>query len=148
MSDEPTGATLDYAQPTTRFRRPVFSVAAFLVTATPLVYTYLLLELFVPKLETVYKDFAVRLPASTQLLLDIARFDYYHYHLPGIAIPVLAGFIVPLLKRTDETSNQTRFRRWLIVILLLNAMWIAVLIAALTVLIDPWFKLMRQVAPP
>jgi type II secretory pathway component PulF len=147
MTDDPP-ATLEYAQPTTRFRRPVFSVAAFLVTATPIVYTYLLIELFIPKLETVYKDFATHLPDSTQLLLDIARFSYYHYHLPAIAVPVAAGFIVPLFKRTDKPVDQSRFRRRLIVLLLINAMWMLVLIVALAVLIQPWFKLMGQLAPP
>ena len=104
---------LDYAAPGTRSpRRRHFSFAAFFIAAVPIAALYVLIELYIPRAETLYKDFGMRLPAATQLVLDLARAGYRPNYLPAVALPLSLGLAIPLLTpRSDRNGPPPRRRR-------------------------------------
>ena len=73
---------LQYASPELLPRRQIFSVWAFVFTAVPLGFVYLMVALIIPRFETIYSNFGTRLPSATIFVLDIARIGVRYGYLP------------------------------------------------------------------
>ena len=143
---ERTPLQIDYA-PRSRgrsFRLPAFSIIAFLAVAIPIVALYCFLYAFVPRLETTYHDFGTRLPGMTQIFMDIARAGEQQGFLPATSFPIAAGFLAPLLTRSNP---KTAHRSLIILFLVMNAVLFAIFIITLVILVDPLFTLLRQINP-
>jgi type II secretory pathway component PulF len=140
-------APIDYATPTDerRSRLPGFSLVAFFAVAIPIFILYLFIELYIPRMEVLFKDYGVKLPHSTQVLLDVAWFARTPGYLGAACVPIVAGFLVPLLVRSRPQLR--RRSTWIIALLLLNAMLLAILILVMTVFLEPLITLLRAFNP-
>jgi type II secretory pathway component PulF len=139
-----TPIAINYAPPATRrFRLPAFSLFAFLAVACALFLIYLIIELFIPRVENLYHDFGMKLSQSTQLLLDVAMFGANPNYIPAACLAVAAGFVAPLVRPSRRRSKR---RQWIIPLLTINAILVGILIVAILVLAEPLFLLLRAVA--
>src|SRR4051812_7337892 len=94
----PSPLALGYENPRTapRPRRvPPFSLAAFLTTGAIVLLSYGIIELVIPRMESLYKDFGIKLPAATQMLLDVARFGIRYEWIPAMSLPLVVALLVP-----------------------------------------------------
>src|SRR4051794_22886866 len=99
---------LDYAGGTTPTRRSLFlpiytciAVGAFVLAA------YGVIDLFIPKMENIYRDYGVKLPPATQQLLDVARWGVRWY--PANLFPLALLFIFFLLR---QPARPPKARSW------------------------------------
>jgi len=110
MDNEPT--PLDYRAPHDAPRRPVFSVAAFLASAAVVAVLLLDLLVIVPRFEEIFRDFGTKLPAITQLLLDVSRVLADSGRWVVLAMmPLAIGFLAPLLgpvRIADDSPTRDR----------------------------------------
>ena len=132
---------LAYATPGARWpRRRWFSVTAFVIAAVPIAAMYALVEWSIPRTEMLYKDFGLKLPTATQLVLGLARAGYHPNYLPALAVPLVLGFAVPaVMGNGPDVGDRPRRRRWLwtctgiaVTVLLSLAAAVAVLVIPMT----------------
>ena len=123
-------------------RRAFFSPTAFLVVAVPIVLVYAMLFLFLPRIERMYADFGTKLPAATQIVLNMARFAQSWGYAPAVAIPVAAGLLVPRFARRSTTPRSTR----LLVLLFINFVALILIFVAIIVVMLPWYQMMDNIS--
>jgi protein transport protein HofC len=140
--------TLDYrsANLAPERRRQLFSWAAFLALLIPIVLIYAVMEFFVPRLETIYKDFGTRLPTETQIVLDIARWGSHWGYIPALAVPIGIGFLAPLLNLGDPPEVRRTRSRWILPLIVINVCVVLLIIVFTAVVITPWFNLMQNIS--
>jgi len=123
--------------------RQVFSVLAFAVVGIPIVCVYLVMILIVPRFETIFVDFGTKLPAITQLLLDVARWTGRLGWIGVSLLPIAAGFLFPLFVQPDRARERSRV---IIMLLLVIATLLFLLILLLIALVAPMISLMQNVS--
>ena len=146
---------LDYDNPRTAPRRrglPPFSLAAFFATAAIMLLGGGIIGLVIPRMEVLYHDYGIGLPAATQVLLDVAVFCSRPRFLPAMILPVFVALLVPHIvprPRQDNSETDARSRRlmvWAIALLLVNLVIFAVFIVVGLTLWLPMMNLMSNIA--
>ena len=132
MSDE---ANVDALPANAPRRRRWTSVPQTIVLLILTAYASLLLTRVVPGFEPMFRDFGVKLPAFTQVLLDVSRWYSRGY---GWIVVWLVPFVVPVLvTRLSERLKMTTEHKVRLMLAL------SVLVLGLTVLfIVTWLALM------
>jgi len=158
MSDRTTTSpplTLDYDNPRAapRGRRlPPFSLPVFLCTGSILFLGFWVIDLVIPRMETLYKDFGLKLPPATQMLLDVARNLVQFRFAPALALPVVVALLVPHLvpgtrpNQDDTTARGRRLLTWAIALLLVNLVTFVVFVIIAITLWLPMMNLMNNIA--
>ena len=149
---------LDYDNPRNASRGgrrlPPFSLPAFFATGAIMLLSGWILAIVVPRMEMLYKDYGLRLPAATQLLLDVARFLSQSGFLPAMILPVLVALLVPhLIPRTRQDDGKSdapgrRLMAWAVALLLVNLVTFVVFIVVGVTLWLPMMNLMSNLAAP
>ena len=131
-------------------RREGFSAGAFLATAAVVGYGAYLLRVVIPRYEQVFKDFGTRLPASTQLILDISRWFGGWPMYAACLLPIAAGLLLPRvvparLEPADPVKLARRLRHvllaaWTLVLVLLMYM------ATTSALTEPMMQLIQNIS--
>jgi type II secretory pathway component PulF len=103
MATDPT--PLDYRSPQAATRRAVFCVAAFVASGAVATVLLLVLLVLLPPFEQIFKDFGTKLPAVTQVLLDLSRWTRRGAWVALVVLPVVTGFVVALL---DDPAAPTQ----------------------------------------
>ena len=145
--------TLDYLPVKPLPRRPVFSISAAVLTILPAIVLTIAslippLTTYVPSMETIYKDFAVPLPASTRLWLSISwwflyDFGWIYVWSVAIAIPFLwARIVTPI-----QDPLQRRIRLLMLVIVMQFVLGLFAIFVAVA-LFSPYYWLVKNVIQP
>ena len=104
--------------------------------------------------EVIFKDFGTKLPASTQMLMDVGR---RIEQLPGhmgyalFGLPVVMGFAVAAVGQCAAMQTQEallRQLRWLVALLFVIAMLFAMNMLTSTLLMQPYLELIQSISSP
>ena len=95
---------LDYRSPHTMAMREPFSVAGFVGGLIVTVGLAIILLLVAPRCEQVFKDFGMKLPIATVVVLSLGRFTRAGGWMLLPLIPVITGFLFALI---GSPSHQT-----------------------------------------
>lgn len=153
---QPNPNPLDYRSSHTLTRRPVISLPALITTGV--MVTLVAADLFVVhllvialQLETMFKDFGMKLPALTVLMFTASRWFVRGGWLILIPVPFVIGFIAarftPTRVAVDSARNRDRMLFKVSLLLLLTALAISViLIVTLLALFLPMITLIEAVS--
>jgi len=126
---DPSGnAILDYQAPA---RQRVFSLRAFLAAAIIQAVLFALLGLIVPRFEPIFQSFGVRLPALTQLLLELSRWFRDVGWIIILPLPFVIGFGVGLLTQAPAADAPRRNWRLASIVILIVGVIVIVTVVAL-----------------
>jgi hypothetical protein len=138
---------LDYRPASlTPHRRP-FSVTAFLAVGIPLSFLYAMAIFVVPKFETIFKDFGMKLPLLTHLMFNCARYvaNTGMGWIVPIVLPLGAGFVVPVLVQADPRNLRRRRNFAMVMAVVALLVMLIILVIALAL---PMFALGRGISSP
>ena len=147
---------LDYRSPQRLPSRGVFNEAA--CYAGIIVAMVLLVDLLfiVPRFETIFKDFAVKLPVMTQWLLIASRWARGGLWVLFLVLPVLFGFVVAMVQRLGpepdglaeaHASRRRRLGSWWMFRLAMAAI-LAIALVTVLALFLPMITLIQAVSEP
>jgi type IV pilus assembly protein PilC len=129
---------LDYRSPfTAPLERDVFSFPAFLAGAIIAVAIAFIMLLVVPRFEQIFKDFGTKLPALTQVVLQLARITASGGWVALTLLPVIAGFLgalIPPEEPLPEVTEGGRRRRRRMTVVMRATVLILFVIAGVTIL--------------
>src|SRR5439155_18357126 len=143
MSALPPSPIEYYARDDTTAGARRFSFAGFFAGCAFVALISRLMVMVVPHFETAFKDFGARLPAVTQLVLDISRWFRGRGWIPVCLIPFVVGLIVPFLLPAEPGQRRIG-AEWVFIVLLCLAIAIGLFVAV--ALYMPMITLMQSVS--
>jgi hypothetical protein len=102
----------DKASQTTLLRHPIsFSWIVFITSGAILGFLAFELLFTVPPMKLIFMDFHLRLPAATQLLLDMSDMFASGGWIAFVVVPIILGFLIPRLTQRQKVRTPEDYAR-------------------------------------
>lgn len=92
-------------------RRPVFSWLVFFSSAAVVAFLAVELVYSVPAMKRLFQEWKLKLPAPTELLLELSDAFIAGGWIVFAAIPIILGFLAPRLSRTRKLRSPEDYAR-------------------------------------
>ncbi len=144
IPDNLTPQPLEYDNPFAAERRQVFSVTAFLGGCIFAIAWSIAFGAAVPRFDLIFRDFGTKLPAVTQIVLDIARWRGGWGWIAVWVVPIVLGFLAPFVAPA-RAGRRNQNQRWITALmLLLTGILVGLVVIALFL---PMMALIQNVSP-